>query len=79
MKANVNGGSHLPTTRPTEVDTTSYTIVWHRTQIHPAAQHGCVLCPPVPCACGFAGPLCPDYSAHRLGEVGSETYARSVA
>jgi hypothetical protein len=54
-------------------------LVWHRDRIHPKAQHGCGLCPPTPCVCGWSDGTCPDYFEHRRGDAGSETSWREVA
>ncbi len=54
-------------------------IEWHRTQIHLAPQHGCALCPPTPCACGWRDSLCPNYFEHRRDYAGAETTWREAA
>lgn len=65
-------------TPPLEIDAGEFSIDWHRTAIHTRPQHGCVLCPPVPCVCGYAGPCCPEYFEHRRNEAGSETSWREL-
>lgn len=45
--------------------------------IHPAAQPGCDLCPPVGCRCGVAG--CPDVFDHSRVYAAAETTVREVA
>jgi hypothetical protein len=34
-------------------------IVQHRSVFHPRPVHGCVLCPPTPCKCGWSDGICP--------------------
>lgn len=41
--------------------------------IHTRPQHGCTLCPPTPCACGWTVGTCPDAFEHRRGYAGAET------
>lgn len=87
MYVNASGASVPPPTRPAEdgttttlkVDANTVFTAWHRTAIHPSAQHGCPLCPSTPCACGFDGYCCPQYFEHRRGEAGSETSWRVAA
>ena len=77
MSLHVTAGASRPATHSPENDTPEWPIVWHRTQIHTRPQHGCPLCVPVPCACGFDGDCCPQYFEHR--EAGAETSWRELA
>jgi hypothetical protein len=50
----------------------------HR-DIHTRPQHGCTLCPPVPCVCGWTVGTCEYAFEHRRGHAGSESTWREVA
>lgn len=56
-----------------------FSVTWHRTVIHTVPLHGCALCPPTPCPCGYTGKLCPDYFEHHRNDAGAEIAAWRAA
>lgn len=47
--------------------------------IHTRPQHGCTLCPPTPCSCGWTVGTCEFAFEHRRDFAGAESTWREVA
>jgi hypothetical protein len=80
MSIDVRGTPVPSTTHLPKLDTPhTPNLAWHQDRIHPKAQHGCPLCLPTPCVCGWSDGTCPDYFEHRRGYAGAEQTWREVA
>ncbi|GIM90355.1 hypothetical protein [Paractinoplanes toevensis] len=89
MTINTQYGTGTPTASTTgspengipalTVDLEAYSVDWHRSVIHTRPQHGCVLCLPTPCWCGFNDGICPVADEHRREYASSETVWRKAA